>query len=63
VRDLVLTPMETLGALIVTIMLARTMWLLMHTTQHSKGLSVAHWNHEVERASGRWSGAKIPVRR
>jgi hypothetical protein len=58
----VTTLMEVLGALVVIIMLARSLWLLVHTTQHAGALSVSHWNHEADRASQRWYGAKVPVR-
>jgi len=56
------TLMEILGALVVIIVLSRSMWLLLHTHQHSQALSVSHWNHETDRASQRWSGTKVPVR-
>jgi len=56
------TLMEILGALVVVIMLSRSMWLLLHTTQHTRALSVSHWDHEADRASQRWYGAKVPVR-
>ena len=57
-----MTPMETLGAVVVLVMLARSMWLLMHTADHAQGLRASHWRHEADRASQRWYGAKIPVR-
>jgi len=56
------TLMEILGTLVVIIMLSRSMWLLVHTTQHAQVLSVSHWNHEADRASQRRYGAKVPVR-
>lgn len=54
--------MEALGAVVVLVMLARSMWLLMHTADHAQGLRAAHWRHEADRASQRWYGAKVPVR-
>ena len=57
-----MTPVEALGAAVVLLMLARSMWLLMHTTQHAQALRVSHWDHEADRASQRWYGAKVPVR-
>lgn len=57
-----MTPMETLGALVVMLMLARSMWLVLHTTQHAQALRASHWDHEADRASQRWHTAEVPVR-
>lgn len=57
-----MTPTESLGSLVVWLMLARSMWLLMRTTQHTQALRVSHWNHEADRVSQRWQAAEVPIR-
>lgn len=57
-----MTPMESLGSLVVLLMLARSVWLLMHTTEHVQALRVSHWNHEADHASQRQQAAGVPIR-
>lgn len=57
-----MTPVEALGAVVVLLMLARSMWLLPHTAEHAQGLCASHWRHEADRAPQRRYDALVPVR-